>query len=81
MDVPEVRFVVADDGVRIAYQDFGEGPPMVLVPTSLGHLEGYWEFVRLRQLYERFAANLRVLLFDHRGNGLSDGFTDPPSIT
>ncbi|MDX1469821.1 MAG: adenylate/guanylate cyclase domain-containing protein, partial [Acidimicrobiia bacterium] len=47
----------------------------------LGHLEGYWEFVRLRQLYERFAANLRVLLFDHRGNGLSDGFTDPPSIT
>ncbi len=80
MDVPEVRFVIADDGVRIAYQDFGDGPPVVLVPASLGHLEGYWEFLRLRQYYERLAANLRILLFDHRGNGLSDGFTDPPSI-
>ena len=80
MNVPEVRYVVADDDVRIAYQDFGDGPPVVLIPTALGHLEGYWEFVRLRQLYERLAANLRILLFDHRGNGLSDGFTDPPSI-
>ena len=81
MDIPEVHFVVANDGARIAYQDFGDGPPMVLVPASRGHLEGYWWFLRLRQYYERLAANLRVLLFDHRGTGLSDGFTEPPTLS
>jgi len=72
--------VIADDDVRVAYQDFGDGPPVVLVPTVLGQLEAFWDFVHLRHFYERLAANLRVLMFDHRGNGLSDGFVDPPSL-
>ena len=80
MEVPEVHYVIADDDVRVAYQDYGSGPPTVLVQTALGHLEGYWEFGTLRRLYERMAANLRILTFDHRGNGMSDGFTEPPSL-
>jgi class 3 adenylate cyclase len=80
MEFPEVRYVITDDDVRIAYQDFGSGPPTVFVPTILGHLEGYWEFEPLRRLYERMAANLRILMFDHRGNGMSDGFKEPPSL-
>lgn len=82
MEVPEVRFVITDDDVRIAYQDFGDGPPTVFVPTVLGHLEGTWaEEYLLRRFYERLGANLRVLTFDHRGNGMSDGFSDPPSLS
>jgi hypothetical protein len=65
MDTPEVRYVITDDDVRIAYQDFGEGPPVVLINTVLGHLEAYWESGTLRRLYERMAANLRIVMFDH----------------
>ena len=69
---------MTDDDVCIAYQDFGNGAPTVVINTVLGHLEALWEQEHLHRLYERFAANFRVLMFDHRGNGLSDGFTEPP---
>ena len=71
---------MTDDDVRIAYQDFGNGAPTVVINTVLGHLEAFWEEEHLHRLFERLAANLRVLMFDHRGNGLSDGFIDPPSL-
>ena len=72
--------MIADDDVRIAYQDFGTGPATVFAQHVFGHLEGYWEFDSMRRLFERMASNLRVLMFDHRGSGMSDGFVESPSL-
>jgi class 3 adenylate cyclase len=80
MDVPEIQYTTTDDGLRIAYQVFGSGPPSVTVPGPAGHLESYWEPGPFVRLWERYAANLRVALFDHRGAGLSDGFFEPPTL-
>jgi class 3 adenylate cyclase len=80
VEVPEVRYVITDDDVRIAYQDFGSGPPTVMVPNLFSHLEGLWEVELVRRPFERMGANLRGLLFDSRGAGMSDGFTEPPSL-
>ena len=80
MEVPEVRYVITADDVRIAYQDLGNGPPTILVPTYWGHAEGNWDLEHLHRLFERLAANLRFLTFDHRGTGMSDGFTEPPTL-
>jgi class 3 adenylate cyclase len=80
MEAPEIRYVIADDDVRIAYQDVGSGTPLILVPTYWGHAEGNWGVEHLRRLYERLAANLRFLTFDHRGTGMSDGFTEAPAL-
>ncbi len=72
--------MITDDDVRVAFQDFGSGPPVVFSQNVFGHLEGYWEFETLRRLYERLMANVRVLIFDHRGSGMSDGFVESPSL-
>ena len=80
MDVPETRFAITDDDVRIAYHDFGRGPPVVFVGSLFSHVEGNWDFVLMRRMWERMAANVRVLMFDHRGTGMSDGFPEPPSL-
>ncbi len=80
MDMPEVRYVITDDDVRIAFHVFGDGPDTVLVPGMLTHLEGMWQHLLIKRLYERMAANLRVFVFDHRGSGMSDGFTEPPRL-
>ena len=81
MEVPEVRYVFTDDDVRVAYQDYGTGPTTILVQAAFGHLEALWQFDILRRFYLHLGANLRVLTFDHRGNGMSDGFTEPPSLS
>ena len=80
MEVPNVRYVVSDDDVRIAYQDFGSGPPTVFALSVWSHLEGLWEQELIRRVFERMASNLRVLMFDQRGTGMSEGFIEAPSL-
>jgi class 3 adenylate cyclase/alpha/beta superfamily hydrolase len=81
VDVPEVRYAFTSDDTRIAYQDFGEGPPVVFAFAPFTHLLGLWDVDLVRQrLLERPALSQRVLLFDQRGAGLSDGFDTPPSL-
>ena len=69
---PETRYAKSGD-VHIAYQVLGEGPrDLVFVPGLVSHVEflhelpGYTDFLRG---LARFA---RVIVFDKRGNGLSD---------
>lgn len=80
MDTPEVRYAITADDVRIAYMDFGEGPPVVYLGGPFTHLEAFWQSGLQVRLYRRMAANLRLLIFDHRGTGMSDGFVEPPSV-
>ena len=76
MEVPQVRFATTDDGVRIAYQVWGDGPPLVVAPPLLSHIEAYWESELYRRVLERLGRHLRVVQFDKRGMGLSDRFDE-----
>jgi len=71
-EVPEVRFTKSD-GIHLAYQVVGSGPvDVVFIPGALSHLELCWEETRTRQFLERLTAFSRLILFDKRGQGLSD---------
>ena len=78
MEVPDVKFATSEDGVRIAYQVFGEGPTVVAAPPLLSHVELAWENELYRRTLERAARHLKMITFDKRGLGLSDRFDDPP---
>src|SRR5579871_2799421 len=71
MDAP-VRYAKSD-GIHLAYRVFGEGPrDIVLVPGTLSHAELSWERAAGKQLVDRLTAFARVIVFDKRGQGLSD---------
>ena len=73
MDVPETRYARSGD-LQIAYQVVGQGPlDVVLVPSYLSNIEMYWELPSFARFYERIAAFSRLILFDRRGSGMSDG--------
>jgi pimeloyl-ACP methyl ester carboxylesterase len=59
--------------VHIAYRVFGDGPrDVVLVPGTVSHVELYWELPANAYLLKRLTAFARVIVFDKRGQGLSD---------
>jgi class 3 adenylate cyclase len=61
------------DGIHIAYRIFGDGPrDMVLIPGTLSHVELYREFPSSEYMLKRFTSFARVIVFDKRGQGLSD---------
>src|SRR2546427_6094748 len=71
MDSP-VRYARSGD-VSIAYRIFGQGPrDIVLIPGTLSHVELLWEVPSHEHLLKRLAAFARVIVFDKRGQGLSD---------
>ena len=59
------------DGLRIAYQVQGDGPPLVCC-HAMGWDGSLWDPHRAR-----LAASHRLITFDHRGCGASDHPTDP----
>jgi pimeloyl-ACP methyl ester carboxylesterase len=68
----EVKYARSGD-VHIAYRVFGDGPrDLVLIPGTLSHAELYWDFPINRYLLKRFTSFARVIVFDKRGQGLSD---------
>ncbi|MBM3586201.1 MAG: alpha/beta fold hydrolase [Alphaproteobacteria bacterium] len=68
----EVRFCTTADGVRIAYSEIGEGPPIVKVANWLGHLEFDLTSPIWRPYMAELSAGRRLIRHDARGNGLSD---------
>ncbi len=59
--------------VHIAYRVFGDGPrDLVLIPGTLSHAELFWEFPINQYLLKRLTSFARVIVFDKRGQGLSD---------
>src|SRR5579871_3846955 len=59
--------------VHIAYRVFGEGPrDIILVPGTISHVELFWELPVNEYLLNRLTAFARVIVFDKRGQGLSD---------
>src|SRR5215470_11900045 len=80
MEVPETRFAVSRDGVRIAYQAFGSGPSLVTVPGLVSNVELSWEHELSRRVLEYQSRYCRVVLFDKRGIGCSDRFGEFPTL-
>jgi pimeloyl-ACP methyl ester carboxylesterase len=59
--------------VYIAYRVLGEGPrDIVLVPGTVSHVELFWELPANQYLLKRLRSFARVIVFDKRGQGLSD---------
>ena len=69
---PRTRYA-SSDGLNIAYQVLGEGPPdVVCVAGWLTHADLMWEDVGFRHFATRLSQFSRLILFDKRGVGLSD---------
>lgn len=72
MGSPEVRYADSD-GVRIAYQVFGEGPfDIVFAPSHVTHVELQWSVRPWADFLRRLGQLGRVIVFDKRGTGMSD---------
>ena len=68
----ETKYAKSGD-VHIAYRIFGGGPrDIVLIPGTISHVELYWEFPMNEYLLRRLTSFSRVIVFDKRGQGLSD---------
>lgn len=62
------QFILAPDGVHIAYQVSGAGDvDIVLMHGTISHLEIAWEDPQFRRLYERLRSFARLIRFDRRG--------------
>src|SRR4029078_1431648 len=70
---PETRYVKSGD-VHIAYQVVGEGPrDLVFLSNWDIAIDVLWDTPVIAQFFERLASFGRVILFDKRGTGVSDG--------
>lgn len=68
-------------GVSIAYQVHGEGDlDLVLVPGFVSQVELLWEEPALARFLRRLASFSRLIVFDKRGQGLSDRPGEPPTL-
>jgi len=72
----EIRFIDFE-GRRLAYATNGEGPPMVVGPRWVSHLEEEWSDPIQRAFYAQLAKTHRVIRFDRIGCGLSSRELEP----
>jgi class 3 adenylate cyclase len=78
---PSTRYAKSPDGVSIAYQVHGEGPlDLVFVPGFVSHVELVWEEPTIARFLRRLASFSRLIVFDKRGQGLSDRPGRPPTL-
>jgi len=68
-------------GVRIAYNDRGTGPPTVIYsPGIISHLNLMENLPITRRTFASLESFARILVFDKRGQGLSDPTISAPSL-
>ncbi len=79
MNISDVKFAKSGD-VHLAYQRYGAGPDVVLVPPLVSNVELGWEQEVYRRAREHVGRYVNVLDFDKRGIGSSDRFTQPPTL-
>lgn len=76
----DIRFCTTADGVKLAYAVSGEGPPLVMSPTWLSHLDHQWRSASWQPWLEAFSRDHKLLRYDARGCGLSDWDADDLSF-
>lgn len=78
--LPETRYAESD-GLSIAYQVFGSGATdLVMLPPIFSHVEEGWRLPTQAAMLRRLGEHFRVIIFDKRGQGLSDRFEGAPSL-
>ena len=78
---PRIQYAQTADGVSIAYEVLGKGPgDLVFVPGIVSHVEFFHELPGYTGFLRRLAAFARVIVFDKRGNGLSDRIVGAPTL-
>jgi pimeloyl-ACP methyl ester carboxylesterase len=72
--IPETHYATTADGVSIAYQVTGTGPPDIVLSNAsyTSNVDLQWEWPVSATLLRGLAERGRLLLFDRRGTGLSD---------
>ena len=77
---PVTRYT-SSGGASIAYQVTGDGRlDLVFMTGWISQVEHLWESTGLRRLLERLSVFGRLILFDRRGTGLSDGVGEPYTL-
>jgi DNA-binding CsgD family transcriptional regulator/pimeloyl-ACP methyl ester carboxylesterase len=78
---PEIRYIQAGDGMRIACWEIGQGDPIVQLPAvPFSHIEFEWRMPELRRTYQLLALRRRLIRYDSRGMGLSERNVDDFSL-
>jgi pimeloyl-ACP methyl ester carboxylesterase/DNA-binding CsgD family transcriptional regulator len=72
----DIRFIEFG-GRRLAYATYGDGPPMVIGPRWVSHLEEEWSDANQRAFYVEVAKTHRVVRFDRIGCGVSSRELEP----
>ena len=76
----ETRYARSGD-LSIAYQVMGDGPrDLIYVPGIVSHVEFFHELPGYTEFLQGLARFARVIVFDKRGNGLSDRISGAPSV-
>ncbi len=78
-EAPDTRYA-RSGAVYIAYQVYGRGPDLVIVPGLFTHLDMVWEQPTVADFYRRLGRFARVIRFDPRGAGLSDRTAELPEF-
>jgi class 3 adenylate cyclase len=81
VDQPTIRYTQTPDGVNIAYCVVGDGPISLLcLPGFVSNLEVLWEAPVAERYFGRLASFARIVVYDKRGQGLSDRPPQPPTL-
>jgi class 3 adenylate cyclase/pimeloyl-ACP methyl ester carboxylesterase len=79
VQAPDTRYARSGD-LRLAYQQWGAGPPLLIVPALLSNMEVSWEHEYLVRIFDLLGRHVTVAQFDKRGIGLSDRPEQPPTL-
>src|SRR5256885_1151967 len=78
VEAPDIHYTQTPDGVSIAYAIVGDGPlDLLCIPGFVSHLEVLFEAPTADRYFGRLASFARLLIYDRRGQGLSDRPPEP----
>jgi class 3 adenylate cyclase len=79
MGPPVTKYARAGN-LHLAYQRFGSGPDVVLIPPLVSNVELAWDHELYRRVLEHDGRHIKMLMFDKRGIGCSDRFEQLPTL-
>jgi pimeloyl-ACP methyl ester carboxylesterase len=80
VETPRTRYL-EHDGVKIAWQVFGDGPAeMLFVPGWVSNVDLFWQYPQPREFFTALAAFARVAVYDKPGTGASDPVDVAPPV-
>ncbi|HET9102659.1 MAG TPA: alpha/beta fold hydrolase [Solirubrobacteraceae bacterium] len=80
MDIPPTTHYTDSRGPSVAFQTFGEGPPLIVCLEIPSHLDLIWIDPGYTEVLRRLGSFATVVLFDRAGAGLSDPVDHVPAV-